>query len=40
MKILLIEDSVSMGKAIKALLETQGHVVQWIVGLAQRLGGF
>lgn len=33
MKILLIEDSVSMGKAIKALLETQGHVVQWIVGL-------
>lgn len=33
MKILLIEDSVSMGKAIKALLEAQGHVVQWIVGL-------
>ncbi len=33
MKILLIVDSVSMGKAIKALLETQGHVVQWIVGL-------
>lgn len=33
MKILLIEDSVSMGKAIKALLETQGHVVQWITGL-------
>lgn len=33
MKILLIEDSVSMGKAIKTLLETQGHVVQWIIGL-------
>ncbi len=33
MKILLVEDSVSMGKAIKTLLETQGHVVQWIVGL-------
>ncbi len=33
MKILLVEDSVSMGKAIKTLLEAQGHVVQWIVGL-------
>ncbi len=33
MKILLVEDSVSMGKAIKTLLEAQGHVVQWIIGL-------
>lgn len=33
MKILLVEDSISMGKAIKMLLEKQGHVVQWIVGL-------
>ena len=27
MKILLVEDSVSMGKAIKTLLEAQGHAV-------------
>ena len=33
MKILLIEDSVSMGKAIQTLLAAQGHVVQWIIGL-------
>lgn len=39
MRILIVEDAEFMGKSLQALLLSQGHQVQWIVGVQSLDGG-